>query len=81
MSPHLLYLRNAYLLTTSVTATGFGDITATYVYEALYISVILIFGKLFYAFLVGYYSTLLSLTAVQQVTARQDFDALKVCHV
>jgi len=81
MTPHLLYLRNAYLLTTSVTTTGFGDITVTYVYEALYISVILIFGKLFYAFLVGYYSVLLSLTAIQKVTARQDFDALKVCHV
>ena len=78
--PYLLYLRNAYLLTASMTTTGYGDITVTYIAEALYISIILIFSKLFYSFFVGYYSVLLSLTAIQQVTARQNFNGLKVCH-
>jgi len=77
--PYLLYLRNAYLLTASVTTTGYGDITVTHMAEALYISIILILSKLFYSFLVGYYSILLSVNAVQQVKARKDFESLKVC--
>lgn len=76
--PHLLYLRNIYLMTATMTTTGYGDITVTYIPEALLISGILITSKMVYSFVVGYYSKILSLNEIQQVRAKQDFDGLKV---
>jgi len=78
--PHLLYLRNIYLMTSTMTTTGYGDITVTYVSEALYVCGILITSKLVYSFVVGYYSKLLSLNESQEVKAKQDFDGFKVCN-
>ena len=76
--PHNLYLDKLYLIVSTMTTTGYGDISINFISDALYVSVITIISKLLYSFIVGYYSSTLSTTVVRQVDAQQDFDGIQV---
>ena len=72
---------NAYLITATMTTTGYGDVHINYISDALFVSIITIIAKLLYSFIVGYYSSTMSTTIVRQVNAKQDFDGIQVTHM